>query len=62
MWQTPSGGESVTDPGLVVIRQPRKTMGQIAANTLLQKIHSDQSFPSLISLEPEIVNHLALRI
>jgi LacI family transcriptional regulator len=46
---------SVVDTSVTVIRQPLRTMGQMAAEILLQKIMSDRPLPELISVEPEIV-------
>jgi DNA-binding LacI/PurR family transcriptional regulator len=46
---------SVVDAAVTVIRQPLRTMGQIAAEILLQKIINDRPLPELITVEPEIV-------
>jgi DNA-binding LacI/PurR family transcriptional regulator len=48
---------SVVDAAVTVIRQPLRTMGQMAAEILLQKIISDRPLPELITVEPEIVTN-----
>jgi DNA-binding LacI/PurR family transcriptional regulator len=46
---------SFVDAAVTVIRQPLRTMGQMAAEILLQKITSDRPLPELITVEPEVV-------
>jgi LacI family transcriptional regulator len=46
---------SVVDASVTVIRQPLRTMGQMAAEILMQKIRSDRPLPELITVEPEMV-------
>jgi DNA-binding LacI/PurR family transcriptional regulator len=48
---------SVVDASVTVIRQPLRTMGQMAAEILMQKIISDRPLPELITVEPEIVTN-----
>jgi DNA-binding LacI/PurR family transcriptional regulator len=48
---------SVVDTSVTVIRQPLRTMGQMAAEILMQKIISDRPLPELITVEPEIVTN-----
>jgi DNA-binding LacI/PurR family transcriptional regulator len=48
---------SFMDAAVTVIHQPLRTMGQMAAEILLQKIISDRPLPELIAVEPEIVRN-----
>jgi LacI family transcriptional regulator len=52
---------SVVDTSVTVIRQPLRTMGQMAAEILMQKIISDRPLPELITVEPEIVTSSSRR-
>ena len=40
-------------PSLTTVRQPLMRMGEIAAETLLQKIEGRQDFPGEIAVEPK---------
>jgi DNA-binding LacI/PurR family transcriptional regulator len=42
-------------PSLTTVRQPLMRMGEIAAETLLQKIEGRQDFPGEIAVEPELM-------
>ncbi len=42
-------------PRLTTIRQPLQEMGQLAASTLLEIIHTEKVFPPEIVLQPELV-------
>ena len=42
-------------PSLTTVRQPLSKMGQIAAETLIQRIEGNDDFPSSIAIEPMLV-------
>lgn len=42
-------------PSLTTVRQPLEKMGQIAAETLIERIETEKQFPSDIAIEPELV-------
>jgi LacI family transcriptional regulator, galactose operon repressor len=42
-------------PSLTTVRQPLKRMGQVAAQSLLERIESGEEFPTEIAIEPELV-------
>jgi LacI family transcriptional regulator len=43
------------NPGLTTVRQPLRRMGEIAAETLLHRIAGNNSVPSTITVQPELV-------
>ena len=42
-------------PSLTTVRQPLTRMGEVAAQSLLQRIEDNKEFPSEIAVEPELV-------
>jgi DNA-binding LacI/PurR family transcriptional regulator len=42
-------------PSLTTVRQPLVRMGQVAAETLLERINGKDDYPSSIAIEPELV-------
>jgi len=42
-------------PSLTTIRQPLRTMGEIAARTLLSRIEGREDYPAEIAIEPELI-------
>jgi DNA-binding LacI/PurR family transcriptional regulator len=42
-------------PSLTTVRQPLERMGEVAAQTLLQRIEGQQEYPSEIAIEPELI-------
>ena len=42
-------------PSLTTVRQPLVCMGQVAAETLLERINGRDDYPSTIAIEPELV-------
>jgi len=50
-----SQGAAFSTPSLTTVRQPLRKMGQIAAETLLQRIDGAQNVPSEIAVEPVLV-------
>ncbi|MFZ1005427.1 MAG: LacI family DNA-binding transcriptional regulator [Candidatus Sulfotelmatobacter sp.] len=42
-------------PSLTTVRQPLVRMGQVAAETLLERINGKDDYPSTIAIEPELV-------
>jgi DNA-binding LacI/PurR family transcriptional regulator len=42
-------------PSLTTVRQPLVRMGQVAAETLLERINGRDDYPSTIAIEPELV-------
>jgi DNA-binding LacI/PurR family transcriptional regulator len=42
-------------PSLTTIRQPLRTMGEIAARTLVDRIEGQEDYPSQIAIEPELI-------
>jgi DNA-binding LacI/PurR family transcriptional regulator len=48
---------SAVDTSVTVIRHPLRTMGQMAAEILIQKITSDRPLPELITVEPETITN-----
>jgi DNA-binding LacI/PurR family transcriptional regulator len=43
------------NPRLTTVRQPLRRMGELAAETLLQRINGVKSYPKVIAVEPELV-------
>jgi LacI family transcriptional regulator, galactose operon repressor len=43
------------NPSLTTVRQPLREMGEIAARTLLRRLHGDQSLPDTVTVEPQLV-------
>jgi len=48
-------GASFHTPGLTTVRQPLNRMGEVAAETLLDRIDAKKEYPSEIAIEPELV-------
>jgi LacI family transcriptional regulator len=48
-------GAAFNTPSLTTVRQPLTRMGTIAAQTLLERIEGDGTYPSQIAIEPELV-------
>jgi len=48
-------GAAFHTPSLTTVRQPLGRMGQVAAQTLLERIEGRQDYPSEIAIEPELV-------
>jgi len=48
-------GAAYNTPSLTTVRQPLTRMGNIAAQTLLERIEGDGDYPSEIAIEPELV-------
>ena len=48
-------GASFTNPGLTTVRQPLKTMGQIAAQTVIEQIAGSGEHRPEILIDPEFV-------
>lgn len=48
-------GAAFYTPSLTTVRQPLNRMGQVAAQTLLERIEGQRDYPSEIAIEPEIV-------
>lgn len=48
-------GAAFNSPGLTTVRQPLNRMGEVAAQTLLDRIEGRKEFPSDIAIEPELV-------
>jgi LacI family transcriptional regulator len=48
-------GASFHTPSITTVRQPLTRMGQVAAETLLQRIEGKKEYPAEIALEPELV-------
>jgi LacI family transcriptional regulator len=46
---------SFTVPRLTTIRQPLSSMGELAAETLLEKIAGNAEIPSLVKIQPELI-------
>jgi LacI family transcriptional regulator len=44
-----------TVPRLTTIRQPLSYMGELAANTLLEKISGNNGVPKVLKIQPELV-------
>jgi LacI family transcriptional regulator len=42
-------------PSLTTIRQPLRTMGEIAARTLINRVEGQKDYPAQIAIEPELV-------
>jgi len=42
-------------PSLTTVRQPLNRMGEVAAETLLERIEGNREYPSEIAVEPELV-------
>ena len=48
-------GAAYNTPSLTTVRQPLTRMGNIAAQTLLERIEGGGEYPSEIAIEPELV-------
>lgn len=48
-------GASFNSPGLTTVRQPLKRMGEVAAQTLLDRIEGRKENPSDIAIEPQLI-------
>src|ERR1700739_492241 len=48
-------GAAFYTPSLTTVRQPLKRMGEVAAQSLLQRIEGMKDYPSEIAIEPELV-------
>jgi DNA-binding LacI/PurR family transcriptional regulator len=48
-------GAAFHSPSLTTVRQPLNRMGEVAAQTLLDRIEGRQEYPSDIAIEPELV-------
>ena len=48
-------GAAYNTPSLTTVRQPLTRMGNIAAQTLLERIEGGGQYPSEIAIEPELV-------
>jgi DNA-binding LacI/PurR family transcriptional regulator len=48
-------GAAFNAPSLTTVRQPLARMGQVAAQTLLERIEGRDDYPSEIAIEPELV-------
>jgi DNA-binding LacI/PurR family transcriptional regulator len=49
-------GAAFHNPSLTTVRQPLKRMGEVAAQTLLDRIEGRKEYPSEIAIEPELVS------
>jgi DNA-binding LacI/PurR family transcriptional regulator len=49
-------GAAFHSPSLTTVRQPLKRMGEVAAQTLLDRIEGGKEYPSEIAIEPELVS------
>jgi LacI family transcriptional regulator len=48
-------GAAFHTPSLTTVRQPLKRMGEVAAQSLLERIEGKKEYPSEIAIEPELV-------
>ena len=48
-------GAAFHTPSLTTVRQPLNRMGEVAAQSLLERIEGNQEYPSEIAIEPELV-------
>jgi len=48
-------GAAFHTPSLTTVRQPLNRMGEVAAQSLLERIEGKKDFPSEIAIEPELV-------
>jgi LacI family transcriptional regulator len=48
-------GASFHTPSITTVRQPLTRMGQVAAETLLERIEGKKEYPAEIAIEPELV-------
>jgi len=48
-------GAAFHTPSLTTVRQPLNRMGEVAAQTLLDRIEGKREYPSEIAIEPELV-------
>ena len=48
-------GAAFYTPSLTTVRQPLSRMGEVAAQTLLERIEGEKEYPAEIAIEPEIV-------
>jgi LacI family transcriptional regulator len=48
-------GAAFHNPSLTTVRQPLNRMGEVAAQTLLDRIEGKREYPSEIAIEPELV-------
>src|SRR5215469_10762452 len=47
-------GAAFYTPSLTTVRQPLNRMGEVAAQTLLERIEGQKDYPSEIAIEPEL--------
>jgi len=48
-------GAAFHTPSLTTVRQPLKRMGEVAAQSLLDRVEGKKEYPSEIDIEPELV-------
>ena len=48
-------GAAFHSPSLTTVRQPLKRMGEVAAESLLDRVEGSREYPSEIAIEPELV-------
>lgn len=48
-------GAAFYSPSLTTVRQPLNRMGEVAAQTLLDRVEGKKEYPSEIAIEPELV-------
>jgi LacI family transcriptional regulator len=48
-------GSAFHMPSLTTVRQPLNRMGQVAAQTLLERLENQEEYPAEIAIEPELV-------
>jgi len=48
-------GAAFYTPSLTTVQQPLKRMGEVAAQTLLDRIEGKKEYPSEIAIEPSLV-------
>jgi len=48
-------GAAFHTPSLTTVRQPLSRMGEVAAQSLLERIENNKEYPSEIAIEPELV-------
>lgn len=48
-------GASFHTPGLTTVRQPLNRMGEVAAQSLLERIENQKEYTSEIAIEPELI-------
>jgi len=48
-------GAAFHSPSLTTVRQPLNRMGEVAAQSLLERIEGKKDYPAEIAIEPELV-------